>query len=81
MPFLVISPCSSGGYVNHSYADHASIDKFIERNWNLPTISKRSRDNLPNPETFPWDPYTPLNTPALTDLFDAFHFDRCDDKD
>lgn len=83
MPFLVISPYSTGGYVNHSYADHASIDKFIERNWNLPTISKRSRDNLPNPETFPWDPYVPVNTPAITDLFDAFHFDHCDlsDKD
>jgi len=36
MPSLIISPYTTGGNVYHGYADHVSIDKFIERNWNLP---------------------------------------------
>ena len=34
-----------------------SIIKFIEYNWSLPTISKRSRDNLPNPMQDPDNPW------------------------
>jgi phospholipase C len=74
MPFLIVSPYSEGGYVHHGYADHVSIDKFIERNWNLNKISHRSRDNFPNPITKKDNPYVPINSPAITDLFDAFHF-------
>lgn len=33
----------------HTYYDHVSILKFIERNWRLQPLSTRSRDNLPNP--------------------------------
>jgi len=76
MPSLIISPYTAGGNVYHGYSDHASIDKFIERNWNLPTISSRSRDNLKNPETSPFNPYVPINSPAIDDLFGAFHFKR-----
>jgi phospholipase C len=73
--FLVVSKYSTGGHVIHDYADHVSIDKFIERNWGTETITKRSRDNFPNPVTN-WDnPYVPVNTPALDDLFSMFHFD------
>src|SRR6202000_385183 len=43
IPLLVLSPYSTGGKVNHSYADHVSLDKFIERNWKLEPISNRSR--------------------------------------
>ena len=74
MPSLIVSPYTEGGNVYHGYADHISIDKFIERNWNLPTISGRSRDNLPNPVTSA-NPYIPDNSPALDDLFGAFNFD------
>jgi phospholipase C len=74
IPLLVISPYSTGGHVNHSYADHVSIMKFIERNWGLQTISARSRDNFPNPITKKNNPYVPTNSPALDDLFDTFHF-------
>jgi phospholipase C len=49
IPMIVVSPYTSAGHISHSYADHVSVLKFIERNWNLGTISKRSRDNLPNP--------------------------------
>jgi hypothetical protein len=39
-----------------------SIVKFIERNWGLAPISKRSRDNLPVPIQLPSNPYFPINT-------------------
>src|SRR5262245_42969345 len=48
IPLVVISPFSQGGKVVHSYNDHASIVKFIERNWGLKPLTRRSRDNLPN---------------------------------
>jgi hypothetical protein len=45
---------------SHSYADHVSVLKFIERNWGLPPISGRSRDNLPNPTPEAGNAYVPL---------------------
>jgi phospholipase C len=74
IPLLILSPYSTGGIVNHSYADHVSIDKFIERNWDLQPLTDRSRDNLPNPRTRDDNAYVPVNSPALDDLFDAFDF-------
>jgi len=53
-----------------------SILKFIERNWSLNPLTARSRDNLPNPVSDNDNPYVPLNSPALGDLFDMFHFER-----
>jgi phospholipase C len=74
IPLLVLSPYSTGGKVSHSYGDHASILKFIERNWNLNPLTDRSRDNLPNPRMRSDQPYVPANMPALSDLFDMFDF-------
>ncbi len=74
VPLIVVSPYSRPGHVSHEYTDHVSILKFIERNWRLPTISDRSRDNLPNPRSDSRNPYVPRNTPAIGDLFDLFHF-------
>ena len=74
IPFIAISPFSRGGKVSHSYADHVSILKFIERNWRLAPLSERSRDNLPNPVHHEHNPYVPANMPAIGDLFDLFHF-------
>jgi phospholipase C len=76
VPLLVLSPYSTGGKVNHSYADHVSILKFIERNWKLGPLTDRSRDNLPNPRMRDDQPYVPHNMPALSDLFDLFDFDH-----
>jgi phospholipase C len=81
IPMLVVSKYSRGGRVSHEYTDHASIIKFIERNWDLPKISDRSRDNLPNPKTDEDNPYVPKNRPALGDLFASFDFDRGHDRD
>jgi phospholipase C len=76
IPLLVISNYSTGGKVNHSYADHVSLLKFIERNWHLRPLTDRSRDNLPNPKMRGDHPYAPANMPALSDLFDMFDFDQ-----
>jgi phospholipase C len=74
IPLIVVSPYTEAGHISHTYADHVSTIKFIERNWNLPTISNRSRDNLPNPKPGSGSAYVPANTPALGDLFDLFNF-------
>ena len=75
IPMIVVSPYSKGGHISHTYNDHVSTLKFIERNWGLRPITNRSRDNLPNPLT-DTNPYVPVNSPAIGDLFDLFDFDR-----
>ena len=80
IPLIIVSRFSKGGEVNHTYTDHASILKFIERNWRLKPLTHRSRDNLPNPITpHGGNPYVPVNMPAIGYLFDMFHFERDDD--
>jgi phospholipase C len=74
VPFIVVSPWTKGGRVVHNYADHASVVKFIERNWSLNPLTHRSRDNLPNPVPLRGNPYVPSNMPAIDDLFSMFHF-------
>ena len=75
IPLVVVSPYARGGRVVHSYNDHASLVKFIERNWNVKPLTARSRDNLPNPHMDDEHPYVPENMPAVGDLFDMFDFD------
>jgi phospholipase C len=73
VPFLVVSKASLNVGIVHTYYDHVSIDKFIERNWRLgEAISPRSRDNLLNPISDPANPYVPKNSPAIGDLFEMF---------
>jgi phospholipase C len=74
VPMLVVSPYAKPGYVSHTYTDHVSILKFIERNWGLQPLSARSLDNLPNPLSRAGSPYVPTNSPAIGDLFDLFNF-------
>jgi phospholipase C len=76
-----VSKFTKGGHINHTYGDHVSILKFIERNWGLPPLTARSRDNFPNPKSARDNPYVPLNSPALGDLFDMFQFRDHDDGD
>ena len=75
IPMIAVSKFTSPGHISHEYTDHVSILKFIERNWDLKPVSKRSRDNLPNPKTI-IDPYVPVNGPAIGDLFDLFDFKK-----
>jgi phospholipase C len=76
IPMIAVSPFTRGGHISHSYADHVSILKFIERNWDLKPLTARSRDNFPNPRADEDNPYVPKNSPALGDLFDLFDFDH-----
>jgi phospholipase C len=74
IPMIVVSPFTKGGRISHTYTDHVSILKFIERNWHLKPLTHRSRDNFPNPVSLWDDPYVPVNSPAIGDLFDLFQF-------
>lgn len=76
IPLIAVSPYARGGSVVHSYTDHVSILKFIEANWGLDPLTGRSRDNLPNPVALPWNPYVPVNGPAIGNLMDMFDFDH-----
>src|ERR1035438_3537538 len=74
IPLIVVSPFAKRGYVDHTYGDHASLLKFIEKNWGLKPLSARSRDSLPNPMSAPNAPYFPTNSPAIGDLMTLFNF-------
>jgi len=76
IPLIVVSPYSQNLGVVHSYSDHVSLLKFIERNWSLPRISQRSRDNLPNPLYAKGNPYAPTNGAAIGDLMEFFNFKK-----
>ncbi len=76
IPLIVVSRFSRGGRVVHTYCDHVSILKFIERNWRLKPLTARSRDNLPNPIASAGNAYVPKNRPAIGDLFDMFDFKK-----
>ncbi len=74
IPLIVVSPYTKPGHIAHEYSDHVSILKFIEANWGMETVSARSRDNYPNPIATADNPYVPVNSPALDDLFSLFNF-------
>jgi phospholipase C len=79
IPLIVVSHYTKPGHISHSYADHVSLLKFIERNWYLEPVTHRSRDNFPNPTTAAASgPYVPTNSPAISDLFDLFQFPQGD---
>jgi phospholipase C len=72
---IAVSPYAKKGHIDHTYYDHASILKFIEKNWGLKPLSSRSRDNLPNP-VHTSDKYVPDNIPAVGDLMNLFDFSK-----
>jgi phospholipase C len=74
IPLIVVSRFTRPGHISHQYNDHVSILKFIEANWGLDPLTKRSRDNLPNPVQNGANRYVPTNGPAIGDLMDLFQF-------
>jgi phospholipase C len=77
IPMIAVSRFSTGGHISHTYNEHSSFVKFVERNWLLNvTLSDRSRDNLANPlqDAQGEHAYAPRNMPAIGDLFDLFDF-------
>ena len=45
VPLLVISPYANKGYISHKQGEFSSFPKFLEANWNLPSLGQR--DALP----------------------------------
>ncbi|HVB95186.1 MAG TPA: alkaline phosphatase family protein [Nitrososphaerales archaeon] len=41
VPLLMISPFAKQGYIDHTLSDHTSILKFMERVFNLPSVTQR----------------------------------------
>jgi phospholipase C len=41
VPLLVISPFAKPGYISHAQGEFSSFDKFVEENWNLPSLGQR----------------------------------------
>jgi len=76
IPMIVVSPYSKGVGVVHSYGDHASFLKFVEKNWGLPSIESYTRDALPNPTVAAANAYVPTNMPAIDDLTSYFKFKK-----
>jgi phospholipase C len=74
IPLIVVSKYTSAGHISHEYSDHVSILKFIEANWGVDPVTKRSRDNFPNPVATADNPYVPTNSPAIDDLMSLFNF-------
>ncbi len=74
IPMMVVSPYARQGFVDHTYNDHASVLKFIEKNWSLQPLSSRSFDNLPDPTASASNVYVPTNSPAIGDLMQFFDF-------
>lgn len=77
VPMMVISPFTKPGYIDHSYADHVSVLKFIEANWSLHPLTARSLDNLPDPVQRDGS-YLPSNGPAIGNLMTLFDFHQGD---
>lgn len=74
IPMIVVSRYTRPGHISHQYTDHVSILKFIEANWGLAPLTKRSRDNMPNPKQNGANKYVPTNSPAIGDLMGEFDF-------
>lgn len=74
IPLMVVSPYVKEGFIDHTYYDHVSILKFIERNWHLSPLSARSLDNLPDPISSRANPYKPVNGASIGDLMNLFDF-------
>ncbi|MDA8391681.1 MAG: alkaline phosphatase family protein [Actinomycetota bacterium] len=76
VPMMVVSPWTKPGHIGHAYYDHSSVVKFIEENWGLGTLTRRSFDNLRNPVMSKANPYVPVNAPATGSLMRLFDFRR-----
>ena len=44
VPLIVISPFAKRNYISHVQMDHTSILKFIQWNWQLPSLNQRNSD-------------------------------------
>jgi len=73
VPLIVVSPYAKAAYISHSQHDFGSILKFIETNFNLPSLgyADAAADNLADCFNFT---QTPLPFNAIPAPLDAAHF-------
>src|SRR5262249_13056829 len=64
VPFVAISPYVKRHHVSHETYDHSSILAFIEKKWNLPSITRRSANANPLSDLFDFD-HPRFDVPAL----------------
>ncbi len=65
VPLLVISPFAKRGYVDHARAEFSSVLKFIEVNWDLPSLTERDSDSVDMTQVFDFYRAQPLDSPQL----------------
>lgn len=70
VPFLVISPYTPAGTLSHSLGEFTSFAKFIEANWQLPSLGTRDAnsqiDNLMDYFNFNQTPRAPVIEPPIS---------------
>jgi phospholipase C len=77
VPLIVISPFAKKNYVSHTTADYTAILKFIEKRFNLPSLTARDAAQMDMTEFFdfadaPWatpphPPHQPTTAPCYLD--------------
>ena len=70
VPLTVVSPWSRRRYVSHRVADHTSILALIERQWNLPPMTRRDAAAWDLRDMFDFErrPRRPIELPAAPDI-------------
>ena len=77
IPMIVVSPYTKAGHISHDYTDHVSIAEVHRTQLELQSADPSQPRQLPQSEIQQWgNPYVPVNSPAIGDLFDLFDFDH-----
>ncbi len=71
---LDISPFAKRGYIDHAKAEFCSVLKFIEVNWDLPSLTERDRDSVDMTQVFDFYRAQPLNPPQLQQRSECSQF-------
>jgi phospholipase C len=65
VPLLVVSPFAKGGTIDHTKAEFSSVLKFIEEDFNLPSLTDRDKNSVDMTQDFDWT-QAPIALPAMT---------------
>jgi phospholipase C len=64
VPFLLISPFAKPGNVDHTQAEFSSVLKFIEEDFDLPSLTDRDKNASDMLQNFDWN-QKPIALPAM----------------
>jgi phospholipase C len=73
VPLIVISPYAKRGQIDHTRAEFSSVLKFVETNWNLPSLTNRDADSPDMTQVFDFD-QRPRHPPRLRQRDDCRKF-------